>query len=338
MLTKWSGGAKYPKKVLKQWFRIRDLFIGDNGENINIDLAVALAKTCEHEDAKWIASNFSIHDHIVSVRERMNKMVDCRAWTFHHLQRKHGLYFYTLMSHELPGYPTSMDCLKEAADAGYPFAIARYYTSREEMLKIAVRDGDEPDAHYFLAELYMEKKRHIVEHEHCLAEYIDAYATYCNRIARLSALIRHHFKQAAKLGHAEACAKMAKLYPSDCVKWMCKFAHNTNRSRSFLELHLDDLSILSNVDAYLVGKCIKNNISTSYDVRVSRVCFGIRLTEKQGQTARACIEMYTKTIRVAILAIDCWSMCARRLDMVKDIRILIARLVWKKRILYAAIK
>ena len=59
--------ASIPLTTLLEWYKIRNLLLGENLVSRNIPLALELAKTCKHPDAHWLSNVFAGKD--VKTRE-----------------------------------------------------------------------------------------------------------------------------------------------------------------------------------------------------------------------------------------------------------------------------
>ncbi len=52
------------------------------------------------------------------------------------------------------------------------------------------------------------------------------------------------------------------------------------------------------------------------------------------KAAQACVKLHDEWCERAMVAIECWIGVARQLGVVKDLRLLIARMLWKERALW----
>jgi hypothetical protein len=50
----FSHNNSIPLATLLEWYKIRDTFFGDNYVSQNIPLALELASSCQHPDARWL--------------------------------------------------------------------------------------------------------------------------------------------------------------------------------------------------------------------------------------------------------------------------------------------
>jgi hypothetical protein len=54
MASSSSHNNSIPLATLLEWFNIRDTFFGENCVSRNIPLAIELASSCQHPDARWL--------------------------------------------------------------------------------------------------------------------------------------------------------------------------------------------------------------------------------------------------------------------------------------------
>jgi hypothetical protein len=54
MASSSSHNNGIPLATLLEWYKIRDTFFGENFVSQNIPLALELASSCQHPDARWL--------------------------------------------------------------------------------------------------------------------------------------------------------------------------------------------------------------------------------------------------------------------------------------------
>jgi hypothetical protein len=122
-----SHNSGIPLSTLLEWYKIRDTFFGDNNVGQNIPLAVELASSCQHPDARWLTQACAGND--VNTREDAIRVFsalgqnDARALCF----------MWTLRDQE------DLTPLRRSAELGFAFAqawLARK-TEGEERFKLA---------------------------------------------------------------------------------------------------------------------------------------------------------------------------------------------------------
>jgi hypothetical protein len=121
------NNSSIPLSTLLEWYKIRDTFFGDNNVGQNIPLAVELASSCQHPDARWLTQACAGND--VNTREDAIRVFsalgqnDARALCF----------MWTLRDQE------DLTPLRRSAELGFAFAqawLARK-TEGEERFKLA---------------------------------------------------------------------------------------------------------------------------------------------------------------------------------------------------------
>jgi hypothetical protein len=54
-----SHNNNIPLSTLLQWYKIRDTFLGENHHMRDFALALRLASSCEHPEARWLCEVFA---------------------------------------------------------------------------------------------------------------------------------------------------------------------------------------------------------------------------------------------------------------------------------------
>lgn len=131
--------SSLPLEIQKQWFDIRDHFLGDMNRPQNMKLALEQASSCEHPDACWLASvcRGKSLDDLSTVREVFLANGDPRAlafaWQLGDEEQKQDLTLLRKAS-EL-GDPYGLACLAGETSEEESFAYAQMSASKGE------RDG-----------------------------------------------------------------------------------------------------------------------------------------------------------------------------------------------------
>ena len=104
------------------WLRVRDFLTGTNKEKRNISKALALARTCKHPDAEWIAALFHSKDvwpveeaREIFLKHRNDARALCFAWFL--LDEKWD----------------NLGMLKLAADLRFGFALAFFGSTKAKL-------------------------------------------------------------------------------------------------------------------------------------------------------------------------------------------------------------
>jgi TPR repeat protein len=120
-----------PLATLLEWCKIRDTFFGRNFVFRNIPLAVELATSCQHPDARWLAEACAGKD--VTSKEDANRV-------FSALDQNDArvLCFMCLLGTRLD--QAGLVPLRRSAELGFAFAQALFagWTGGEERFKLAL--------------------------------------------------------------------------------------------------------------------------------------------------------------------------------------------------------
>ncbi len=307
-MNTWSGPVIDPKnkrqmRELRKWFRIRDLFLGENGTSFDMEKAWNLALDCEHEDAIWLRTTFTPDMTVVDVMITLGRGHDYRSQVFG--------WLYS-------GGEQTFNAVREAAKSGYPYAsalCAEY--EKTPLLKLdyanyAILFGQEPLAHKVLG---------------CFMHYVT---TESNK----------HLKMAAKLGHVKGTIIYADvMITKDDPKrgyWEClaaRYGHTSIHFRS--EIRRTELTKFGESKHkpywYHVGRAYQVDIPCKDMLIRENGCI-IPENDSFHVVMDTLKDFYCNTNKTARQSIDTWTLVSRRLGVVKDIRIVIARLLWKKRV------
>jgi hypothetical protein len=115
MASSSSHNNGIPLSTLLEWYKIRDTFFGNNKVSQNIPLALELASSCQHPDARWLTEACAGKD--VTTKEDAKRVFsalgqnDARALCFMWLVR-------TRMRKE------DLAPLRRSAELGFAFAQA----------------------------------------------------------------------------------------------------------------------------------------------------------------------------------------------------------------------
>jgi TPR repeat protein len=120
---------------LSEWYKIRDLFLGENYVDRNVVLALKLARSCNHPDAKWLVEVFGHLDGAFSDRKVREICLgrgeqDVRALCFGALSC-HPLDVQRLTK-SAESYAYAQARLAMHAEAGSRFVVAEKGVKQEE--------------------------------------------------------------------------------------------------------------------------------------------------------------------------------------------------------------
>ncbi len=290
--------------VVKEWYKIRDTFLGQNCVSQNFSLALELAGACKHPEAQWLTrictgkkfkSREEAQDLFLSFGET-DARAQCFSWCL--------------------GARDDVSPLWRSAELGYAFgqAQAALEANGEDRFKYAKRASEQLERDGFLLlgwcfqngfgceqDFEKEKQNFCLAAEHGSVQAMNE----CGAFLDESDPQRWHWwGLAASLG--DPCN-----FHNEFVKCMQKF---------------DSVSKNPAV-VFAIGKALKGHVSV-----VTRTIFEQDFGfESRIVYANQAIAFHDAQIRAARLATETWTLVGIRLKIAKDVRILIAKLVWGAR-------
>ncbi len=306
VLSRVNLGDSVPDLLL--WLRIRDTLLGCNYAKQDIPSALKLARDCKHPDAIWLASIFDGKD--VSTKGEVEKVflsLECDA-------RAICCAWY------LGDHNDDITPLYRSAELGNSFACSTLCCqvsaeNEEEGFRLAQLAAvqRERDGFYWLGECFR-------------------FGTGCERDLTLA---KENFLVAAELGHVCAAQSYAYLLGvSDhlCWLWLTRVAW-LGLNHSFLgSLTLPVQEFVSGIGnariVFLIGRALKGNFNEE-----KKEFFGRYLFEFDSLIipAHQAVSLYDSQMKSARLAVDAWILVGIRLKIVKDLRILIGKMIWDAR-------
>jgi hypothetical protein len=299
-------GEDVAKKILMDWYEARDLLIGDNGLEQDIERALLLASSCEYEEARWLTALFD--------GRRVRDKDEARDVFLEAPDDARAIFFAEAVLEE---EEQSQGEILRSALMGYTLALAwvtRRFKEDEE------DEQDEEDE---------EEENEEVEESEEETEWAEKPASQGERNG-LFAMRRSG--EAAKLGHVKGMQKQGRL-----SKWDPQYyVHLGNAAiergtlwtdfasmvqpelKRFFESH----SRLTRSCVFVIGRLfVKNSAprkpSMLADMRTADVRLAMSFYEIQCGGARN--------------AVNAWTLVGIRLRVVKDIRIMIGMLIWSAR-------
>lgn len=123
---------------MEEWFKIRCIFCGDNGDKQDIPLAIELAASCNHPCAEWLRTLKG-----VTTKEEVLKVLETR-------EDMRSLFFRWYFSNE-----REFSDLDKSSNLGYPLAQARMsiYTKNVQLAQFSITKG-EPVGYFALGRIY----------------------------------------------------------------------------------------------------------------------------------------------------------------------------------------
>lgn len=301
---------KHEREVLLSWYLIRDTMFGQNHLRQDFSKALVLASNCVYPEAIWLTKVFSGRSFsttqaaVVVLREKGED--EARALCFAAL-----LVFRDILEED-----HSDRWLRRSAELGYPFAqaeLARRVASTEKLMlaQKAALEG-ERDGFYQLALVYIQGRG-------CEKD--------CE-LAKENALI------AAKLDHIDAmCLYGDLLEVSDPGKWtwLAKAAELGSSNRLMVGA-LDQVRKFRSGKSrppiiFAIGRVLKGNINAD-----KKEIFGSGDNfELFVGPAYQAIDFFIVQSFAARRAVDTWTRVGLCFKIVKDIRILIGKIIWEAR-------
>jgi hypothetical protein len=294
----------------KQWLKIRDIFFGHNYVKQDIKRALELAAACTHKDAQWLirvlaGKTVSTSQEARDVFLALGKNDAC------------GLCFAALLSMKIEGDEEEIYALlRRSAELGCALAQA----------KIAGQMGGEEEFRF--ASLAASQRER--ESFHCLG-YCFKYGRGCEKNEDK---VRENYLIAAELGGVSAMIWFGELLEeSDPVRWFW-WGQAARRGESYDFLtnfaqQVQEFEAGSNNEGavFQIGRCLSGNVDVE-----KRTFFGIRSNfDNRIGPANTAVSFYNSQLSACRRAVDMWSHVGIRCGVVKDIRVLIGKLVWETR-------
>lgn len=288
-----------------KWYDALDAIIGHWGA-WKIQEGLQIARGSGHPDAKWLCLLFEID---ATERDDMVRALRTQG------DDPRALFLYSWVTEpKLLRAP-----LRQAAEMGYAPAQAAW----------GRRFAGETDQFSWLEKAAMQGDRWgLYRLRQCLWNGRGCRQNRTEAVAL--------WKEAAELGHRTAQYDLGKHGYSDKdwqrYHWWGQAAarghHVAVRNVAFAtigQLHLFEEGNGSGHVVFELGSVLKNNMDVT-----GGTLFGNQCAERVLVAAQRCCDLYDKWCACAIAAIECWLGLGRRLHIEKDIRVLIARLLWKE--------
>ncbi len=293
-----------PLSELLLWLNIRDMLLGENCVKQDVGSAFALSRGCKHPNALWLTS--LLENASLDVESVFLSSEDPQAKVFVSLlQRRNGI----------PNYSPVI----AASNRGDPFCqafVARVCSgSGEEAMRLAKLSSDkgERDGLFFLGWIYD-----------------NGFG--CRRSVEKAI---HFYRLAAALQHIMAMVNLGWLLPeSDPQRWFCWAKHQVvlkGETTPFFHFFQGVLSSFFAGDqslrssAFAIGCALFDHVDDS-------TIFGVPCDTNFISSAKRGVDFYRSQCRLARLAIMAWTQAGVRLGVVKDVRKMIGRMIWERRV------
>lgn len=286
----------------------------------SFDTALSRAASCEHPDARWLTALFDGKD--VNTREEVREMFLALGES-----DARGLCFAALLSS-----PVDMARLRRSAELGEPFAQARL-AGKDERFSLALRAAaqGEPEGFSRLGFSYRngvgcEKDLEKAKENFMLAAKLGQV----HQSLYLSCFIvsPHRFiyrceSAMINLGDLLKNSDPQKWYWAGCAARR-GFANGFISTFSKQVQRFSRDSLLAPV-VFAIGQALHGHVK-------GRSIFGVRVDmEVSIADANRAVSFFLFQCVAARQAVDIWSLIAKRLGVVKDVRVLIAKEVWEAR-------
>jgi hypothetical protein len=286
------------------WYKIRDTFFGDNDVFQSIHLALELASPCDHADALWLTEACARKD--VTTREDAKRVFsalcenDARA-----------LCFTWLLGDREDFTP-----LRRSAELGFAFAQASFAgrTDGEEKFKfarLAAAQG-ERDGFYWLGWCFCHG-------EGCEMDLDKA---------------KENYLVAGELGDVSAMLELGWLLDACSAQRWCWWGRAAARAYSynFLSYFPKQVDLFNSgakdaVVMFVIGRALQGHVNEEART-MFRDSFMFDACISPAKQAIAFYEAQIKATKAAMLA---WTLVGIKLNVVKDVRKVIAKLIWDVR-------
>jgi hypothetical protein len=291
-----------PLSTLLEWYKIRDTFFGQNFDYQNIPLALEMASSCQHLDARWLTEACAGKD--VETKEDAIRVFSalndgralCFAWTL--------------------GDREDLSPLRRSAELGFAFAQAlmAWKTAGEESFKFAQLAAAQGERDGLL-----ELGRCFRDGEGCEKDLDKA---------------KEIFLRGTKLGDVSAMGWLGKLLAkSDPQRWQWwGQAAVLGNSWRFLSGFAKQVELFhagsgSAVVMFAIGRALQGHVNDQ-----ERKIFSNKIDfDSCIGPAKQAIAFYEAQIKATKDAMRVWTQVGIKLKVVKDVRKLIAELVWESR-------
>ena len=292
-------------EVVCEWYKIRDMFFGENCVVRNIPMALEMATSCKHPDAQWLMAACAGKD--VKTEEDARKAFlalgqnDARALCFAWLCDEHSEYeepTLLLRSAEL-GCALGRACLAEQVNNGY---------TRLEMALLAAAQR-ERNGYYQLARCF-------------------SFGDGCKKDVEKA---RENYLLAANLGHVLAMTWLGESFDDhDRRRWRwlgkaAAYEHTWYFCRGFAK-QVSSRSV-SAVVMFEIGRALHGHVN----LEAGTIFNSQSDFDSLVGPAKKAIFFYESQLSAYRRAVDEWTKIGIRWNIVKDVRKLIAKLIWDAR-------
>jgi hypothetical protein len=294
-----------PLSVQLEWYKARDTFFGQNEVSHNIPFALELALSCRHPDARWLTEACAGKD--VITREDAKRVFSALG------QNDARALCFTWLC----GARVDLAPLRRSAELGFAFAQAwmAKRTRGEERFKfaqLAAAQG-ERDGFYWLGSCFHDG-------EGCEKDLDKA---------------KENLLRASELGYVLAMYWLGVLLDeSNAQRWRWwGQAAALGSSWDFLASFSKQVDLFNSGSRggsamFAIGQALQGhvNVQERKIFRSSNISFESRIGP-----AKQAMAFYEAQIKATKDAMRAWTLVGIKLNVVKDVRKLIAKLIWDSR-------
>lgn len=293
--------------LLLEWIRARDVFLGLNHQQRDFALGFALASRCEHPDAKWLVGLISRNGLPVDV-------FGAKSMFETDLDRPMARCFAALMvflyDHSQLIIAAKLGCALAQAKMAAISNIYSFHFAEQAASQL------EPEGLYQLGYLYNQGKS----------------------VAMNKTRSHELFLQAAQLGYVDAYQAYARSFKSSKPEyffWLGKFcvcAQGYMRGEGVINFMAEAVKRIREFVRDPELRCTVYQIGASLRGHVQqRHVFGLSESEVACEAAARAVDMHEIWCKKTRVCVDYWTVIGLRNGVCKDIRLLIARLIWNTR-------
>jgi TPR repeat protein len=300
-----------PLAALLEWYKIRDTFFGQNRVSQNIPLALELATSCQHPDARWLTEACAGKDvNTVEDAERVFSalgQIDARALCF--------LWMLGDQNDLLP--------LRRSAELGFAFAQASLAS------KFGPWEGADGEIRFRFARLSADQGE---RDGFSQLGFCFQNAEGCDK--KDLDMAKENFLRASELGDVWAMGYLGVLLDeSDPQRWRwlgraAALGNNWNFLFKFAkQVELFNSGSGSAPVMFAIGQALQGHVNEE-----ARTIFNdsFDFVSRIGPAKQA-TAFYEAQIKATKDAMHAWTLVGIKLKVVKDVRKLIAKLIWDSR-------
>jgi hypothetical protein len=291
-----------PLATLLEWYKIRDTCFGENFVDQNVPLAIELSGSCEHPDARWLTEAFAGKDvttkedakGIFSALGQDDARAQCFAWRC---------------------CERDLAPLRRSAKLGFAFeALMAWQTEWNEKFKfaqLAAAQG-ERDGFYWLGDCFRDGEGSEKDLNKAKANYLLA----------------------SDLGHVWAMIWLGNLLgESDSQRWRwwgraATLGGTWNFFTNFAkQVELFNSGSRSAAVMFAIGQALQGHLNEE-----ARTIFNHSFDfDSLIKPAKQAIAFYEAQIKATKDAMRAWTLVGIEFNVVKDVRKMIAKLIWDSR-------